>query len=90
LGVIVGNLDLASERLATTPGLLGPIRAAIEGAEHGAELTKRLLAFSRQTGAPLKRIDLNDLSRKSPRCCVELWRARSPFGVGQVRGCGRA
>jgi len=60
LGVIVGNLDLASERLGDDPRLLGPIRAAIEGAEHGAELTKRLLAFSRKQVLQLKRIDLNE------------------------------
>jgi PAS domain S-box-containing protein len=60
LGVIVGNLDLASERIGADPRLRGPIQAAMEGAEHGAELTKRLLAFSRNQVLQLKRIDLNE------------------------------
>jgi signal transduction histidine kinase/CheY-like chemotaxis protein len=60
LGVIVGNLDVASERIGGDARLKGPIQAAIEGAEHGAELTKRLLAFSRKQMLQLKRIDLND------------------------------
>jgi signal transduction histidine kinase/CheY-like chemotaxis protein len=61
LGVIVGNLDLASERVGDDPRLRGPIQAAIEGAEHGAELTKRLLAFSRKQTLQLKRVAVNDL-----------------------------
>jgi len=61
LGVIVGNLDLASERVGEDPRLRGPIQSAIEGAEHGAELTKRLLAFSRKQTLQLKRVAVNDL-----------------------------
>ncbi len=61
LGVIVGNLDLASERVGDDPRLRGPIQSAIEGAEHGAELTKRLLAFSRKQTLQLKRVAVNDL-----------------------------
>jgi signal transduction histidine kinase len=60
LGVIVGNLDIASERIGADDKLRAPIQAAIEGAEHGAELTKRLLAFSRKQVLQLKRIDLNE------------------------------
>ncbi len=60
LGVIVGNLDIASERIGADARLKGPIQAAIVGAEHGAELTKRLLAFSRKQVLQLRRIDLND------------------------------
>jgi signal transduction histidine kinase/CheY-like chemotaxis protein len=61
LGVIVGNLDLAFERADGNPRLMGPIQAAIKGAEHGAELTKRLLAFSRKQILQLKRVEANDL-----------------------------
>ncbi len=61
LGVIVGNLDLALERSADDPRLRAPLQAAIAGAEHGAELTKRLLAFSRKQVLQLKRVGVNEL-----------------------------
>jgi signal transduction histidine kinase len=67
LGVIVGNLDLASERVGEDPRLRRPIQAAIEGAEHGAELTKRLLAFSRKQMLQLKRVGVNDLLPETMR-----------------------
>jgi signal transduction histidine kinase/CheY-like chemotaxis protein len=60
LGVIVGNLDIALERIGPDGRPRGPIQAAIEGAEHGAELTKRLLAFSRNQVLQVKRFDLNE------------------------------
>jgi CheY-like chemotaxis protein len=60
LGVIIGNLDLASERIGEDPRLRATIQAAIDGAEHGAELTKRLLAFSRKQVLQVKRIGLNE------------------------------
>jgi len=60
LGVIVGNLDIASERIGTDARLGALVQAAIDGAEHGAELTKRLLAFSRKQVLQPKRIDLNE------------------------------
>jgi signal transduction histidine kinase len=67
LGVIVGNLDLVSERVGEDPRLRAPIQAAIEGAEHGAELTKRLLAFSRKQMLQLKRVGVNDLLPETMR-----------------------
>jgi PAS domain S-box-containing protein len=58
LGVIVGNLDLALERTDDSH-LRELIQAANTSALHGADLTRRLLAFSR--GQPLapEAVDLN-------------------------------
>jgi PAS domain S-box-containing protein len=47
LGVVIGNLDLLEERVSDGE-TLDLVRAAIGAALRGAELTKRLLAFSRQ------------------------------------------
>ncbi|MEX2409158.1 MAG: ATP-binding protein, partial [Rhodovibrionaceae bacterium] len=61
LSVILGNAELLSERLETQPELR-QLSATIEtAAERGAELTQRLLAFSRQQGLTPKLIDCNAL-----------------------------
>ncbi len=48
LAVIVGNLELAEERLESDPNVLGMVDSALRAAEKGAELISRLLAFSRK------------------------------------------
>jgi signal transduction histidine kinase len=58
LGVVLGNLDLASQRVADQPELVKLLRRAIEAAEKGAGLTHRLLAFSRHQTFVLQTIDL--------------------------------
>lgn len=47
LTVILGNLEMLEARL-TEPGHLELVREARETAEHGAQLTERLLAFGRR------------------------------------------
>jgi PAS domain S-box-containing protein len=59
LGVVIGNLDLAAERLKDDQKTRGLVDAALSGALSGADLIKKLLAFSRrQTLAP-ETVDLN-------------------------------
>ena len=48
LTAILGNLDLVRDNLSGNPRLLRLIDGAIEGAERGAALTQRMLAFARR------------------------------------------
>jgi CheY-like chemotaxis protein len=59
LGIIIGNLDIAVEQAASDPGLREIIVEALNGALRGAELTRRLLAFSRKQPLQPAVVDLN-------------------------------
>jgi PAS domain S-box-containing protein len=59
LGIIIGNLDIAAEHAASDPALREVIQEALNGALRGAELTRRLLAFSRKQPLQPAVIDLN-------------------------------
>ncbi len=61
LAVIIGNLELLDERLEGDGELRGFGRQAIASAERGADLTRRLLAFSRKQTLLPGVIDLNGL-----------------------------
>ena len=58
LGVIIGNLELLAEGMdaADAPGL---VQEALDGALRGAELTQRMLAFSRKQPLQPKIVNLN-------------------------------
>ncbi len=61
LAIVLGNLQLMERRIKADATAQRRIRAALDATKRGAELTARLLAFSRrQTLAP-QVIDLNDL-----------------------------
>ncbi|HEV8389384.1 MAG TPA: PAS domain-containing protein [Dongiaceae bacterium] len=59
LGIIIGNLDIAAEHAAADPVLRETIQEALGGALRGAELTRRLLAFSRNQPLQPAIVDLN-------------------------------
>jgi signal transduction histidine kinase len=64
LTIIAGNLDTMKRRMARessdfAAGLRGLVDNALEGARSAAQLTHRLLAFSRQQPLDPKRLDLN-------------------------------
>jgi signal transduction histidine kinase len=59
LGVIVGNIDLLADAVRHDPGQAELVEAALASALRGAELTKRLLAFSRQQPLSSQVVDLN-------------------------------
>ena len=61
LAVIIGNLDFMMEQTAEGDELRDFIRPSMEAAEHGAELTKQLLAFGRKQALQPKIISLNEL-----------------------------
>lgn len=48
LSVIVGNLELLRKRLPDDPKMIRFLESAFEGAQRGASLTQRLLAFARR------------------------------------------
>ncbi len=48
LMIVLGNLNLLRKRLPEDPRMLRMIDGAIQGAERGASLTKRMLAFARR------------------------------------------
>jgi signal transduction histidine kinase len=48
LMAILGNLDLARNQIKDNPRVVRQIESAIQGAERGAALTQRLLAFARR------------------------------------------
>ena len=59
LGVVLGNAELAlANKMAQGP-IQGYLQAILDAAERGADLTHRLLAFSRQTPLSPKVVDIN-------------------------------
>ena len=58
---ILGNLELLTERLADDPQLLSYAETAFGAGLRGAELTQRLLAFSRKQPLSPNAIDINHL-----------------------------
>jgi PAS domain S-box-containing protein len=66
IGIIIGNLDILMERLApTSRDEMELVSAAIDAALRGAELTKQLLAFSRQQALSPKIVDLAEVLQQT-------------------------
>ena len=61
LMAVMGNLDLLRKRLPDDPRLHRLIDGALQGAERGASLTQRLLAFARQQDLRVVPVDLGTL-----------------------------
>jgi signal transduction histidine kinase/ActR/RegA family two-component response regulator len=69
LTIVIGNLDTLQRRLRDAAGIPGdvaprlarPIEMALQGARSAAELTRRLLAFSRRQALAPVQVDLNRL-----------------------------
>ncbi len=61
LMVVIGNLQLVEQLVKNDERALKRIRAAADAAERGSELTKRMLAFSRQQTLQNKNLDVNSL-----------------------------
>ncbi|KWV60171.1 hybrid sensor histidine kinase/response regulator [Bradyrhizobium macuxiense] len=63
LMAVMGNLDLLRKRMPEDPRLRRLIDGALQGAERGASLTQRLLAFARQQDLRAVPVDLGALVR---------------------------
>ncbi|WP_029352821.1 response regulator [Bosea sp. 117] len=61
LAVILGNLELARKRAPDDPRLLRLIDNTIQGAQRGASLTQRMLAFARRQDLKPEPVDVPDL-----------------------------
>jgi signal transduction histidine kinase/CheY-like chemotaxis protein len=61
LMAVMGNLDLLRKRIPNDPRLHRLIDGAVQGAERGASLTQRLLAFARQQDLRAVPVDLRAL-----------------------------
>jgi PAS domain S-box-containing protein len=61
LMAVMGNLDLLRKRIPDDPRLHRLIEGALQGAERGASLTQRLLAFARQQDLRAVAVDLRSL-----------------------------
>jgi PAS domain S-box-containing protein len=61
LMVVMGNLQLVEQIVKGDERALKRIRAAIEAADKGSDLTRRMLAFSRQQTLQNKELEVNDL-----------------------------
>ena len=61
LMVVMGNLQLVEQIVKGDERALKRIRAAIEAADKGSDLTRRMLAFSRQQTLQNKELNINDL-----------------------------
>ena len=63
LTAVIGNLELLRKRVPPNPGSERLIDGAMQGAQRGAALTQRLLAFARHQALDLRPIDLARLVR---------------------------
>jgi signal transduction histidine kinase len=61
LMVVLGNLQLLRKRLPDDARLLGLVDGAMQGADRGATLTKRMLAFARRQELRPETVDLRRL-----------------------------
>jgi signal transduction histidine kinase len=79
LMAVMGNLDLLLKRIPSDPKSIRLIDGALKGAQRGAALTQRLLAFARKQDLKLQPTDLgsllsgmNDLIERSIGSQIEL------------------
>jgi PAS domain S-box-containing protein len=63
LMAVIGSLELMRKRLPDDPKLMALLENAVQGAQRGAALTKRMLAFARRQELKREAIDIPDLVR---------------------------
>ena len=63
LTAVIGSIELARKRVPDDPKILGLLDNAIQGAQRGATLTQRMLAFARRQDLQAEAIDIPLLVR---------------------------
>ncbi|MBB3310043.1 PAS domain S-box-containing protein [Rhizobium sp. BK196] len=63
LMAVLGSLEILKKRMPQDPVLSPLVDNAIQGAQRGAALTQRMLAFSRRQELQVERIDVSELLR---------------------------
>jgi len=86
LTAVIGNLELLKRRIPETPATDRLIDGAMQGAQRGAALTQRLLAFARRQMLEPRAVDLaelvrgiDDLLRRSIGPAYEIYYDLPPF-----------
>jgi signal transduction histidine kinase len=59
--IVIGNLENLERKFRDEPAVYRSVKGAIAGAERGAALTQKLLAFGRRQPLAPKRVDANEL-----------------------------
>jgi signal transduction histidine kinase len=59
--IVIGNLERLEDKFRDDPTVARAVKGAMAGAERGAALTQKLLAFGRRQPLATKRIDANQL-----------------------------
>ncbi len=91
LAIIIGSLDLARRRLDKGNFDVGRyVDNAMEGARRAAELTRRMLAFSRRQALEPAIIDVNALIEQMRELFARTWTPTSSSTVSSRRACGRS
>jgi hemerythrin-like metal-binding protein/PAS domain S-box-containing protein len=65
LGVIIGYSDILKAQLKDQPGLLNFVEQIHQAGDRGAQLTRKLLSFSRQTPNASQESDINQLIKSN-------------------------
>lgn len=85
LAVIIGNLDLIEDEFKDRPDLLESVQMARDAGLRGADLTTRLLVFSRHQPLRPKRLDLNTLIADHARLMTRLLGTDVEISVSAAR-----
>lgn len=90
LTVILGSLSIVSRHVSHDPKLSGLVENAIKGAQRGASLTQRMLAFARTQELKLERLEVSDvihgmadMTQRSLGPMIQI-EARLPLGLASI------
>ena len=93
LMAVLGSLELMRKRLPDDPKLMALLDNAVQGAQRGATLTKRMLAFARRQELKPEAVDIPELVRGMTdllqRSLGPVDQHRNPLSAGSQAGAGR-